>query len=267
MDSKDLIKAGRLQDARKQLIDEVKASPGDLGRRTLLFQVMTFCGEWDKAAKQLDAIAAQDAKRETGVQVYKNLIHAEKDREDVSRSKRRPPCLPKSPPYLETHFAACTELAAGKLAEAEELFDQAESMRPAIEGTINGKLFSGFRDTDTVLSPFLEAIVHDQYVWVPFESIRELTLSTPSTLFDLIWLPSNITTWDGLALNCYVPIVYPESSSKEDDRIKLGRMTDWLPLGGHFTKAAGQHVYQIGDIDMSILEIRDVRFTIHDSTA
>jgi type VI secretion system protein ImpE len=60
MNSKDLIKAGRLSDARKQLTEEVKAKPGDSGRRTLLFQVLAFYGEWDKAERHLDAIGTQD---------------------------------------------------------------------------------------------------------------------------------------------------------------------------------------------------------------
>ena len=62
MDSRDLIKAGRLSEARKQLIEEVKSSPADSGKRTLLFQVLIFCGEWDKAERHLETVAAQDAR-------------------------------------------------------------------------------------------------------------------------------------------------------------------------------------------------------------
>lgn len=83
MNSKDLIKAGRLSEARKQLVEEVKSSPADLGKRTLLFQVLSFCGEWDKADRHLDAIVTQDSSRQTGVQVYKNLVHAERERMEV----------------------------------------------------------------------------------------------------------------------------------------------------------------------------------------
>jgi protein involved in temperature-dependent protein secretion len=37
-------------------------------------------------------------------------------------------------------------------------------------------------------------------------------------------------------------------------------MTDWISLGGTFTKGFGQHVFQIGEEEKSILEIREVIF-------
>jgi type VI secretion system protein ImpE len=75
MNAKDLIKAGMIPEARKRLTDEVKSSPGEVAKRVLLFQVLAFCGEWDRAERHLDAIGAQDASAETGVHVYKNLRH------------------------------------------------------------------------------------------------------------------------------------------------------------------------------------------------
>ena len=262
MNSKDLIKAGRLSDARKQLTEEVKAKPGDSGRRTLLFQVLAFYGEWDKAERHLDAIGAQDVAADVAVQVYKNLIHAERERTEVCKLKRRPSLLPKTPPYLETYYAAQTKIGEQNIDEAKALLDQVEAQRPVISGTMNGKSFTGFKDTDTFLSIFLEAIVHERYVWIPFEAIRELVISAPKTLFDLLWITARITTWDGLTMNCYLPVLYPNSFLHEDDRIKLGRMTDWISPGGQFTKSIGQHVFQVGEDDMSILEIREALFNL-----
>lgn len=265
MNSRDFIRAGRLSEARNQLIEEVKSSPADLGKRTLLFQVLSFCGEWDKAERHLQVIAAQDARRETGVQVYKNLIHAERERIEVSKSNGRPSFLPKTPPYLETYFIAWERLLEKKPEEARELYDQIDAERPSISGTLNGESFNGFRDTDTFLSLFLEAIVHERYLWIPFESIRELSVSLPKALFDLLWITAHLTTWEGLSLNCYLPVLYPDSFLHEDDRVKLGRMTDWTPLGGPFTKGMGQHVFQIGKEVVALLDIREVLFKNHGS--
>jgi type VI secretion system protein ImpE len=260
MDAKELIRAGRLSEAREQLTDEVKAKPGDSGKRTLLFQVLAFCGEWDKAERHLDAIGAQDVAAEVGVQVYKNLIHAEKERTEVYKLKRRPSFLPETPPYLEVYCAAWAKLCEQNIDEAQTLFDQVYAQRPVISGTVNGKNFAGFKDTDTFLSLFLEAIVHERYVWIPFEAIRELAVSAPKTLFDLLWITARITTWDGLTMNCYLPVLYADSFLHEDDRMKLGRMTDWTSLGGPFAKGIGQHVFQVGEEDMGILEIREALF-------
>ena len=260
MDAKDLIKAGRLSEARKQLTEEVKAKPGDSGRRTLLFQVLAFCGEWDKAERHLDAIGARDVAAEVGVQVYKNLIHAERERTEVYKVKRRPSFLPKTPTYLETYYAARTKLGEEKIDDAKTLFHQVDAQRPVISGTMNGKRFTGFKDTDIFLSFFLEAIVHERYVWIPFETIRELAVSAPKTLFDLLWIRARITTWEGLTMNCYLPVLYAASFLHEDDRVKLGRLTDWTSIGGPFAKGMGQHVFQVGEEDMGILEIREALF-------
>jgi type VI secretion system protein ImpE len=222
--------------------------------------VLAFCGEWDKAERHLDAIGSQDVAADVGVQVYRNLICAERSRIEVSKLKHRPSFLPETPSYLEMYYAAWTKVGEQNIEEAKTLFDQIEAQRPAVSGTLNGKPFTGFKDTDSFLSLFLEGVVHERYVWIPFEAIRELVLSAPKTLFDLLWTTARITTWEGLTMNCYLPVLYPNSFTHEDDRVKLGRMTDWTPLGGPFVKGNGQHVFQIGEEEMGILEIREALF-------
>jgi protein involved in temperature-dependent protein secretion len=59
-------------------------------------------------------------------------------------------------------------------------------------------------------------------------------------------------------------VTYTESFLHEDDRIKLGKMTDWTPLGGPFSKGSGQHVFQIGEEEIPILEIQEVLFKTPD---
>jgi len=260
MDAKDLIRAGRLAEARKQLTEEVKAAPEDSGKRTLLFQVLSFCGEWDRAARHLDVIVSQDTKSETGVQIYKNIIQAEKERSEVSKLARRPSFLPKTPPYTERYFDALEKLSRHDIEGAAAAFDEIGAVHPAISGTINGTSFEGFEDTDSCLALFLEGIVHDRYVWIPVGAIREILISEPKTLFDLLWIPAHVTTQEGLSIGCYLNVLYPDSCAHEDDRLRLGRMTDWLALGGPFAKGVGQHVFQIGGEDVAILEIREVLF-------
>ncbi|HDH05838.1 MAG TPA: hypothetical protein ENH01_09030 [Nitrospirae bacterium] len=265
MDSRELIKAGKLSDARKQLVEEVKSSPADMGRRTMLFQAHSLLGEWDRAERQLDVIAAQDPDRDTGVQVYKNLLSAEKERLEAYNNDRRPSFMPEPPPYLEMYYAARNKLVENRIEEAKELFDKIDAQIPDISGTVNGKNFAGFRDTDIFVSLFLEAIVHERYILIPFEKIRELSISRPKTFSDLIWISANITTWEGLTLNCFLPVLYFDSFKHGDDRVKLGRMTDWTPLGGPFSRGVGQRVFHVGEEDVPILEIREVIFKAPES--
>jgi type VI secretion system protein ImpE len=258
MTTAELIKEGKLSEARQHLVAQIKAAPSDLGRRTTLAQVLCFCGEWDKAQRQLDAIAAQDPKREPGVAVYRNLIQAERERQEVLEGSARPALLPKAPPYFDTYREFLEALSKEDMDRAEPLFETLEGTRPLVTGTVNGAPFSGICDTDSALSFFLEIMVHERYVWMAFEAIRELVLDPPVSLFDLIWAPGRITAWSGLTLNCFIPVLYANASSHGDDRIRMGRMTDWLNLGGPFVKATGQRTLQIGDKDMALLEIREL---------
>ena len=102
--------------------------------------------------------------------------------------------------------------------------------------------------------------MHERYLWIPFGAIRELSISSPKSLFDLLWIPARVTTWEGLGVGCYLPVLYPDSPLHEDERVKLGRMTDWVSLGGPFSKGLGQHVYQVGEEEKGLLEMREVLF-------
>jgi type VI secretion system protein ImpE len=263
---KELIKSGKLTEARQQLVAAVRDKPGDLAARTLLFQVLCFCGEWDKADRHLEAIATQDPGREAGVIGYRNLIRAEKERLAVLETGGCASFLTEPPAYLALYSALRAKLAAKKADEAEELCKQIDAQIPAISGVANGSPFAGFRDTDTLLSPFLEVMAHERYLWVPFASVRELSITPPKTLLDLLWVSAHVTTWEGYAMNCFLPVLYPGSCSQEDERIRLGRMTDWISLGGSLARGLGQHVFEVGGQEMAILELTDVTFNFPQMT-
>jgi len=265
MDAKQLIKEGRLAEARGLLIEAVKSSPADINSRTLLFQVQAYLGEWEKARRQLDAVGTQDAKQESGIQAYLNLVQAEIERIEVFEDRRNPSFLPESPGYAQQHASAWQKLLNQEFEEASSIFGDLETRCAEISGTVNGKNFAGFKETDTCLTCFLEAFVHERYVWMPLESLRELSLPAPQTLLDLLWAPARVTTRQGLTLNCFLPVLYPASFRHDDDRIKLGRMTDWSDLGAGFCRGVGQHVFQAGKEDIGILEIREAVFNVFDT--
>ncbi len=263
MNAKDFIRAGKLSEARALLIQEVKGAPADPSLRTLLFQVLVLLGELDKAGKHLDAITLHNPESETGVQVYKNLLHAEIERNEVYGLEKRPGFLPEAPPYAEAFFNYLSLLSAGKTEEAEKALENVFADLPLLEGKINvTTAFKGFSDSDSFLMLFMEAIVHEKYVWIPLASLREVIVMTPpKTLFDTIWIPATITCWDGFTAQCYLPVLYQDSCSNSDERLKLGRMTDWSGLGGSFYKGIGQHVYQAGQEDVALLEIQQIVFS------
>lgn len=261
MEIKELIQAGQLAEARQRLVAVVRESPSDTTNRTLLFQVLCYLGEWDKADRHLQAIAAQDSRREAGILGYKNIVHAEVERHHVINNRQNGSFISDPPDYLGLFSQVQKKMGEGKVNEAEELLVKLDSNRPVLSGTVNDTPFVGFCDTDTTLFPFLEVFTHERYLWVPFESIRELSLSKPNSLLDLLWIAARITTWEGVTMNCFLPVLYPNSFLHEDERIKMGRMTDWQSLAGPYARGVGQHVFAVGGHEMAILEIQDIVFS------
>jgi len=264
MDPKALIQEGKIEAARTALIDRVKKAPTDLQARSLLFQVMLLCGQWDKARRQLDIAATQQAAPEMNIPVYQNLIEAEKERAAVAAMEQRPTFFPDVPEYSDDYFMALELVKNEKVDEANRLLNRVETSLPEVRGTLNGDPFNGFRETDTTLAFFIEAIEYERYLWVPIANIRELVVSEPKTLMDLIWAKGRITTWEGLTMGCFLPVLYPNSFASEDERIRLGRLTQWQAIGGNFVKAVGQHVYDVGGTDRSIFELKEVVFSLPD---
>ncbi len=262
MTAKELIKAGRLSEARMVLIEEVKNRPSDVGARTVLFQVLSLLGEWDKALRHLDMISTQDPRRTIGVHTYLNNVKAEQERAKVMKGAQLPSVMPEPPVYMHDYLDYLDAIRAGKSDGARASLALIDEARPVVLGTINGKHFGGMSDTDARLYAFLEAFVHERYVWIPIEAIRELIIHEPKDSFDLIWVTASITTWEGLSMNCSMPVTYPGTDEASDEQLKLGRLTDWAPLVGGMSRGLGQHVYAIGDEDVSILEIRSINFEL-----
>jgi type VI secretion system protein ImpE len=260
MDAKVLIKANRLTDARSRLIDEVKGAPNDSRSRTLLAQVLLFLGEWDKAERHLEILAMQSASTEIGVQVYRNLVSAERERSEVCAGKRRPAFLGTAPAWLDLYLTACEKLRGGEIDEADKLFGEVGEHASEASGTLDGCDFTGASDADSLLSRFLEVFVHERYLWLPFTSLRELSIPTPKTLLDTLWTPAAITTWEGLTTSCFLPVTYPLPAGEGDDLVRLGKMTDWQDLGGGYFRGRGQRVLLIGEQEKGILEIRELAF-------
>jgi type VI secretion system protein ImpE len=265
MNPKALILDGQIDAARAMLVDQIKKTPADIQARSLLFQVLVLCGEWDKAQRHLDIVASQKASPDMNASVFQNLIQAEKERIAVSTLQQRPTFFPDIPEYTEDFFQALALLKDDKIDAAAKLFGQIDSQLPDIKGTVNGQPFKGFRDTDTTLAYFIEAIEYERYLWVPIANVRELAVFPPESLTDLIWAKGRITTWEGLTMGCFLPALYPNSFNSRDDRIRLGRMTDWKSLGGGYARAIGQHVYEVGGTDRSIFEIKEAVFTLDDA--
>src|ERR1700733_1513148 len=86
MTPQELYRAGELGQAIKALGDEVRSNPLDAKRRTFLFELLCFAGEYDRAEKHLDVLASFDAKAIPGTLLYRSAIHAERTRQEMFRT-------------------------------------------------------------------------------------------------------------------------------------------------------------------------------------
>ncbi|HXG18252.1 MAG TPA: type VI secretion system accessory protein TagJ [Methylomirabilota bacterium] len=260
MTAKELLDAGRLSAAIEQLNKDVKAHPTDARLRTFLFELLCFAGDYQRADRQLEVISHQSTSAEIGVQLYRNILVAEKARRRFFSEGLRPHFLLAPPPYAHLHLEAVNRCRENSPAEARSLLEESAGLRPTLSGCLDGQPFSDLQESDDVLAPFLEVVIHDRYTWLPFAQIKRIQLAPPKRLRDLLWAQASVEMVDGPTGEVFIPVLYAESSAHSDDQVRLGRMTDWQPLGEGLARGMGQRLLLVDDEERAILEIRDIEF-------
>jgi type VI secretion system protein ImpE len=258
--AKEHLDKGDLRAAIDAQTQEVKESPTDSQRRIFLFELLSFAGEWERAEKQLDAIAQPETGQQQAIQaqlalqVYRNNLAAEKSRAKVFAEGERPGFLRPVPAYVEKLVAALAKIRGKAFAEARALLDEAELERPALAGTLDGTPFDDFRDYNDIVASVLELYVNGRYVWLPLEQIRKIDVHPPKKLRDLIWAPAHVEADDGTVGDVFIPALYAGSDKNDDDLVKLGRMTDWIQLPEEVVLGAGQRTFLAGEDEKGLFE-------------
>ena len=260
MKAKELLEANQLSAAIAALTQDVKKQPTDTHLRTFLFELLCFAGEYERAERQLDVIGHQNESAGIGVEVYRQLLKADKARQRWFAEGLKPTFLLDPPFWTQHQLEAGNHLRGQQTEEAKALLRQAASESPKIQGVVNGKPFDDFRDSDDRLGPILEVFLRENYVWLPCEQIKKITIPKPKQLRDLLWTPATIEAGDGATGDVYLPVLYVASHSEEDDQLRLGKITDWRGLGDGLAGGVGQKTFLADASEISILEIRDIEF-------
>jgi len=258
--AKELLDANQLSAAIVELNQDVKSHPADSRLRTFLFELLCFSGEYDRAERQLDVIGHQNESAGIGVEVYRQLLKADKARERWFADGLKPTFLLEPPSWVQQQLEACNRLRGHQTAEAKALLQQAASTSPKLQGIVNGMPFTDFRDSDDRLGPVLEVFLRENYVWLPWEQIKKITIPKPKQLRDLLWTPATLEAGEGAAGDVFLPVLYVSSHSEEDDQLRLGKITDWRGLGDGLAVGAGQKTFLVDGGELSILEIREIEF-------
>lgn len=262
MTAEELFANGNLAGALAALTQEVKAAPNDPGRRTFLFELLCFTGDLDRAGRQLDVLAHQDLSAEPAVQVYRNLLHAERRRRSLFADGLAPEFLLDPPDWIRHQLDAANRLREGQAGEAQRALDASAQERPVLRGHLGDIPFEEFRDCDDLLAPVLELFIIRDYVWLPLAQIQEIEVLAPEHARDLAWAPVRLVLAGGAQHRGYAPVLYPSSHTHADDQVKLGQQTDWVEQAGGPTRGRGQHTFLIGDEARGLLELRRVSFDV-----
>jgi type VI secretion system protein ImpE len=233
MNVEELLREGKLQEAIQLLGTELRDRPDDNRRRTFLFELLCFAGEFGRAEKHLALLSDASPDAAMGALVYRSALSAERKRQAFFESKQ----YQNSPPPFKHR-----------------------------KGTLNGEKFTTLEDIDPRIGARLEVFIAGEYVWLPLAHIGSLTMEPPRFLRDLLWSSATITAGPAMQGKEFgevlVPILYPFSSTHERDTVKMGRETDWvLAEEDPIEIPYGQKLFVLDEErSISILEIRSLEF-------
>lgn len=224
MNAKELFQAGKLNEAIAALGVEVRDNPTDARRRTFLFELLCFKGEYDRAEKHLNILADASPDARAGAILYFSALHAERVRQNLFESKDYPVTL--------------------------------DGTRG---GTLNGQAFEALEDADPRVGPRLELFAAGAYLWIPFAHIESIEIEAPKRLRDLLWAPALVRTGPAFREKelgeVLLPVLSPFSWKHPDDNVKLGRATEWVDEVPY-----GQRTFSVDGEDVPLLEIRKIDF-------
>jgi type VI secretion system protein ImpE len=210
----------------------VRDNPTDARRRTFLFELLCFAGNWDRAEKQLDALARDGQEAEMGALVYRGALHAERIRQAMF--------------------------------EPDGMLPSTTQPR-AVSGTINGRPFDTLTDADPRIGARLELFVAGQYTWIPLAHIASVSMQAPRRLRDLIWAPVIVQPAAGAEQleigEVLMPVLTPGAWRSGDADVRLGRVTDVEELADGTTVPVGQKLFIVDGEELPILELRELTIT------
>jgi type VI secretion system protein ImpE len=227
----NLFQAGKLKEAVEALGVEVRNNPSDTRRRTFLFELLCFSGEYDRAEKQLDLLAEAGPNSEMGALLYRSALQAERTRQDLFQRKEYP------------------KPAGGPTSGAE-----------TVAGTLNGKPFQSILDGDPRIGPRLEVFAGGNYLWINFEHLASIQMQPPRRLRDLLWIPAVVRAGPALKDTelgeVLIPVLSPFAWQHSDDAVRLGRMTVWEEDESGAAVPIGQKMLLVDGEEFPLLELR-----------
>jgi type VI secretion system protein ImpE len=227
----ELVRAGKLGEALARMVAEVRDHPADIKKRTFLFELLCFAGQYERAEKHLNLLAQGTPDAEFGALLYRSALAAQRQREAL--------------------------IGAGD-------YPGIDTVKPSRAGTLNGKAFRSLEDLDPRIGARLEIFVAGEYVWLPFEHIGSIHVAAPRYLRDTLWAAATVQTgpsFEGQSFGeVLIPMLAPFSSKHESDEVKLGHSTDWIQEGDKLIPYGQKLLVLDEETAIPFLEMRELTF-------
>lgn len=226
--AEQLMRDGKLDEALVALGEQLRDNPSDVRNRTMLFELLCFAGEYERAVKHLAIIGEGNTDIQMGALLYQGALHAESLRREMFEKETYP----------------------GPLGEAAS----------ALAGTLNGKPFAEIADADPRIGPRLEVFGAGDYFWIPFAQIESIEMQAPKRLRDLLWIPARVTTSPQFRQRelgeVLLPALAPLTFQHPDGAVRLGRLTEWCADEAGVERPYGQKMLLVDGEEIPILEVR-----------
>ena len=260
MTAEEYLKQGDIDNALKQLQEQVKKQPENADLRVFLFQLLSVMGQWDRALTQLDVASGLDDGTLAMVSMYKQVIACEKVREEVFLGKKDPIIFGKPNEWVALLIQALKLTSQGEHVKSQALRAQAFDAAEMTSGLINDDVpFEWLADCDPRLGPIMEAMVDGRYMWIPIENIKNITIEEPADLRDVVWLPAHFTWHNEGESYGLIPTRYP-LSYQHDPLLALSRKTEWQACGDDAFLGLGQKLWATDVEEYPVMDIRTMQF-------
>jgi type VI secretion system protein ImpE len=230
MNATELFRAGKLKEAVQAVSAELRDHPDDAKRRTFLFELLCFAGDFDRAEKHLHLLSEGGPNKEMGALLYRGVLAAERARQET---------------FLKREYPA----------QPEQL--------PPFTGTLNGQPFESLEDADPRIGARIETFAAGTYLWIPLAHIASIEIAPPRRLRDLLWIPAMVRTGPGFKGTelgeVLIPALSPLSWRHADDEVRLGRATVWEESEEGEEIPFGQKLWAVDGEEIPLLEVRSVQ--------
>jgi type VI secretion system protein ImpE len=261
---RDLLIAGKLDEALAAARAQVKSKPADADARLLLSELCLLAGDLPKADLHAHLAGTHRPDWVQGLALYRAHLRALHARNQTFFARAMPsfPGIPteRDERTLALMVAFLADDSSGVAAAKQALDNDGWAMFIAV----NDKPSQPFSGLDDRFAHAVEALMPGgDYLMIDAARIARIEVATSASRRprDLALKKARITLNDGSAADCALPLIYPfEPEDALSNAFKLGHESDWREGQGGLITGMGQICWLAGDEAVALGCVERVAF-------